>query len=281
MITQAQKPEQIAAIKQGKARKFFRRAWTGVKVFTAAVLISGIINTSDSYAQTKDTTKVKGDGENELVLPKEKVGLYPNFSFQGVFGNPAYFADLGDWGYASANFDAKEKPTGTLQLSKGISGFQLNVAHTSGNAWMLNGSFKLLENVNVGATFTSANTKGVMGIIYRPVHNEMNMTQVGAQYNLGTGTGKIAAETRQQFGLVTATVSGQMTFDGKGIVNKGFGLQGEVYGFRTSVGFSGDGFKTINLTEQVNLGNGVLPEAGVIIMDGKVVGGWIGVLKAF
>ncbi len=215
-----------------------------------------------------------------MAFAQEKVKLYPNYSFQGVFGNPALFTDLGDWGYMSYNMS--KEPSATFQISNQFRGVQLNGSYTSNDSWMANGSMGIGGSLNVGATFTSDNKNGVVGMTYRPIHTGKNMTQAGAQFDLGSKTAKLAAETRFPVSKsMELTVSGNVSFDNNEVKNQGFGLQWVIGKFRNSFGLSGIGKTVVDIAEQVNLGNGILPDGGVKIENGKVTGSWLGILKLF
>ncbi len=268
-----------------RAQKHFRPGMAAKRFLGMAVLAGTIIILSSRMAVAQEKPlQMQGAGQDSantvLVQKQEKVGLYPNYSFQGVFGNPALFTDLGDWGYMSYNMG--KEPSAAFQVSNSFRGVQLNGSYTSNDAWMANASMKLSEKFNAGATFTPGNKKGIVGMTYRPVHTAGNMTQAGAQFDLGSKTAKVALETRFPVsGSVELTVSGNVSFDNKLVKNQGFGFQWAIDKFRTALGLSGKGKTVINIAEQVNLGNSLLPDAGVQIENGKAVSGWIGILKLF
>lgn len=124
MIMKTQKSELVAIKKPGKARKFFRRAWTGVKIFTAALLVSGIIKTSTAYAQTSDTSKVKGDGENGLVLKphltlKAFGRMYDGGKKEGVGLGINYGVDIDKVSIGGSVSFAKVMKTGKIEVEEG------------------------------------------------------------------------------------------------------------------------------------------------------------------
>lgn len=278
-----QKTATQAGMEKTQSRHF--RPGRAAKRFLGMAVLAGTIMVMSSTMSFAQDRQAKDGGtpdssKTTIVKESQKVMLYPNLSSQGVAGNPALTPDLGDWGYVSYNMG--KEPSATFQVSNAFRGVQLNGAYTSNDSWMANGSMKLAGNLNVGATFTPDNKKGIIGAVYRPIHTENNMTQAGAQFDLGSKTVKLSAETRFPINKsIELTVSGQASFDKKEVKNKGFGFQWAIDKFRTSFGIGGKDKTAINVAEQVNLGNNLLPDAGISIENGKVTGGWIGILKLF
>ncbi|MFA6328958.1 MAG: hypothetical protein WCY41_05935 [Candidatus Micrarchaeia archaeon] len=210
-----------------------------LKTFACAL---GIAAALPFVSQTADAQEKNGS----LPEPakKELMAAYPNLSYQGVFANPAYFCQIGDWAYAVATLSNKQQGA-FFQVSKKLYGVQMSGSYAQGSYGFI-GAFELTNKLMMGTSFSAQNKNGVLGAVYKAAHTPRNLTNLGVQYDTKSRNCRLAGETRQlAFKGWAVTASAQATMNGRNIVDNGIGLQAGNKKYQLSAGLGGKGWKDV------------------------------------
>ncbi|GEM_PF-2229653 len=182
---------------------------------SAFVIIASPFVSEEANAQQQDTLPAK----------KEKIAMYPNLSFKGVFVMPTWFLYTGDW--QALAFTMKGKTcTGVLQVNQQLpGGFCVDLVYNQpfdgkGNATLYASKKIFGGKAAVGATLSTDRPLGQAGFAAQAniIHTDKMLVSIGEQVDnvFGKASARTAFEARRSFGGKVAGIGGYAVLsDGK------------------------------------------------------------------
>jgi len=155
----------------------------------------------------------------------EKIAMYPNLSFKGIFAMPTWFLYTGNW-QALAFTVRNDVYTGLLQVNQQLpGGFCVDLIYNQpfeGNGVVtLNASKKILGGkAAIGATLSTDKAPKQAGFAAQAnlIHNDKMLVALGEQVDnvFGKASARTAVEARRSFGSKVLGIGGYTVLsDGK------------------------------------------------------------------
>ncbi len=149
-----------------------------------------------------------------IAEEKTEVRPYPNFSGEGVHGNPAVWPQYGNWGYLELGLDQNSKPIGLFMLSSNLAGKVhglLNVNQefdSQKTTLMLALAYPITERLFLGGALTDSAGKvdGKFGLAHIYKLRKL-LWRSGIEYDTTGNKVKAASEVRFLAGPVELTLS--------------------------------------------------------------------------
>ncbi|MBI5227654.1 hypothetical protein HY988_03650 [Candidatus Micrarchaeota archaeon] len=165
-----------------------------------------------------------------------EVRPYPNFSGEGMHGNPAIWPQYGNWGYLELGLDQDSKLAGWLMLSSKLGGKVHGVLSVNQDFdakktnLMLALAFPISERLFLGGALldSAGNIEGKFGLAHIYKLRKL-LWRSGIEYDAGQNGVKAASELRFLAGPIELTLSlnANARFSGSGVEYNGQGIGGQ------------------------------------------------------